>query len=537
MERLIKDASELKDIQQELGITVDASSMSFDNIVNAISVMQSKLDIAGTSTEEATTTIQGSWTMTAAAWQNLITGFADGEADLETLTQNFVDSLIGYTDESGNQVKGLIDNIVPATSTAIKSIGTVLGKLIERLAIELPSIIEQTLPDILTAAVNALMGIVKAVPKIIRPLLTALKSAINEICKQLPDLLDTIIEFIENDFPMVIDAVIDLVLTLIERITEPDILGKLIESGIKGIIALNEGLMQGLPKIIESLPKIVNNIVNSLAQNTPLMIQAGIELFVSLVKNLPAIIAGIIKSIPDIIQAILTSFFPLGGQLGNIFSGAWESIKSIFNPEMVGRFFGQVWSGIQNAFSHVTDFFKNAFSAAWDAVKNVFAPVGEMFSNIGRSIVNALSSVINNIIKGINEVVAIPFRGINYVLSSLRDVKIFDWYPFDWISEIPIPQLPTIPKLAQGGVLKRGQMALLEGEGDEAVIPLSQNTEWIEKVANSLKEKEEPQQVNYYFSFNIDHMAANSRDDVEKLAYTIMDIISQNTVRRGAARA
>ena len=57
MERLIKDASKMKDVQKELGVEVDASSMSFGNIVNAISVMQKSMDIAGTTSKEASTTM------------------------------------------------------------------------------------------------------------------------------------------------------------------------------------------------------------------------------------------------------------------------------------------------------------------------------------------------------------------------------------------------------------------------------------------------------------------------------------------------
>ena len=72
MERLIQDAANMKDVQAELGITVDASSMSFGNIVNAISVMQSSLGIAGTTSKEASTTIQGSVNSMKAAWQNLL---------------------------------------------------------------------------------------------------------------------------------------------------------------------------------------------------------------------------------------------------------------------------------------------------------------------------------------------------------------------------------------------------------------------------------------------------------------------------------
>ncbi len=77
LQRLIKDTSEMTDIQEKLGITVDSSSLSFDNIVNAISVMQEKLGISGNAAREASNTVQGSANSMKAAWDNLMIGLAD----------------------------------------------------------------------------------------------------------------------------------------------------------------------------------------------------------------------------------------------------------------------------------------------------------------------------------------------------------------------------------------------------------------------------------------------------------------------------
>lgn len=42
------------------------------------------------------------------------------------------------------------------------------------------------------------------------------------------------------------------------------------------------------------------------------------------------------------------------------------------------------------------------------------------------------------------------------------------------------------PKMATGGVLKRGQVGLLEGSGAEAVVPLERNKAWISRVAQDM---------------------------------------------------
>lgn len=120
LERLISDAAKMTDTQKKLGVTVDSSSTSFDNIINAISVMQSELGIAGATQEEAASTIEGSVNSMGAAWANLVTSFSTNKDDflsnVDDLTQKFVDSVgIAAT------------NVIPAVGRMIVGIGEALA--------------------------------------------------------------------------------------------------------------------------------------------------------------------------------------------------------------------------------------------------------------------------------------------------------------------------------------------------------------------------------------------------------------------------
>ena len=84
MERLIKDSSKMKDIQKELNVTVKDGDLSFGNIVNAISVMQKKLEITGTTAKEAEATISGSISSLKAAWDNFLNGSGNFEQVVES---------------------------------------------------------------------------------------------------------------------------------------------------------------------------------------------------------------------------------------------------------------------------------------------------------------------------------------------------------------------------------------------------------------------------------------------------------------------
>ena len=47
----------------------------------------------------------------------------------------------------------------------------------------------------------------------------------------------------------------------------------------------------------------------------------------------------------------------------------------------------------------------------------------------------------------------------------------------------------SFPRLEKGGILKKGQVGLLEGSGDEAVVPLDKNKHWIKAVASEMKDQ------------------------------------------------
>lgn len=83
MQRLVKDA-------HAVNSAVDESSLSFDNIVLAIHTMQEQMQIAGTTSREAATTIEGSCNMAKAAWENWMTELGKDDADMGKLTEELV---------------------------------------------------------------------------------------------------------------------------------------------------------------------------------------------------------------------------------------------------------------------------------------------------------------------------------------------------------------------------------------------------------------------------------------------------------------
>ena len=200
--------------------------------------------------------------------------------------------------------------------------------------------------------------------------------------------------------------------------------------------------------------------------------------------------------------------------VSKFFTGMWDGLKSGAT---------KAWDGIKAVFTPITKWFKEKFTAAWTAVKNVFSTGGKIFDGIKDGITSAFKNVVNAIIKGINKVIAVPFNAINDMLESIREVNIAGVKPFeDLITRFSVPQIPT---LQSGGVLAKGQVGLLEGNGAEAVVPLENNKMWIAKTARDLRNALEAEGVlvggrmtapvtNYNFTQNNTSPKALSRLEI-----------------------
>ena len=126
MARLIKNAASYKDIQDELNISVKDGDMSFGNIVNAISVVQKKLGITGTTALEASKTFTGSFEAMKAAAQNVLGKIAIGE-NVTPALQSLLETTKTF----------LFGNFLPMIGNILSGLGVVLTEGLSSLASQL----------------------------------------------------------------------------------------------------------------------------------------------------------------------------------------------------------------------------------------------------------------------------------------------------------------------------------------------------------------------------------------------------------------
>ncbi len=112
-------------------------------------------------------------------------------------------------------------------------------------------------------------------------------------------------------------------------------------------------------------------------------------------------------------------------------------------------------------------------------IKDVFGTIGEWFADTFGGVWDTIKGFINLITSGMNVLI----RGFNKVKFDVPD-----WVPAIGGKTLGF-NIPQIPKLARGGIVDKPTTALIGEAGAEAVVPLENNTGWVDKMATMLDAK------------------------------------------------
>ena len=338
MQRLLEDAEKLS------GVKYDISSYS--DIIDAIHVIQTEMDITGTTAKEAEATISGSIGMLKSSFQNLITGLGDADADIDKLCDNVV-----------NSFNSVVKNITPVVRNLAKTVPNALEGILDAIAPLLPELLEMgvglfeallsgftsVLPELMNTAASLVttlvQGIIEALPLVVEAAAQFVTTLVQGIAEALPTLI-----------PAAVETVTTIVSTLIENIP------LLIDAALQLIQGLAEGVLEAIPVLLEALPELIESLVTTLLDAIPQIIETGVKLLTALITNLPQIIAEIVRAMPQIITGIVNALGEGVSQVAevgaNLVRGLWDGIQSLAGWlwDKVSGWISSIWDGI-------TDFF------------------------------------------------------------------------------------------------------------------------------------------------------------------------------------
>lgn len=243
---------------------------------------------------------------------------------------------------------------------------------------------------------------------------------------------------------------------------------------------------EGIKTFFSAIWDAIKNIVSAVWS----AIKTTFSTILESIKNTVTTVFNAIKStITTIINAVSTTISTVLNSIKTTFSTILNSIKTtvntIFNAikSTITTIMGTIQSGISTALSSI----KTTWSNMWESMKTTVI-------NIFNGIWSSIKGVINSIIGGIEKMANGVINGINGMIRALNNLS-FD-VP-DWVPEIggktfgfnisTIGNI-SIPRLAKGGVVDQATIAMVGEAGQEAVVPLENNTGWMDKVAARIGE-------------------------------------------------
>ncbi len=348
MERLLSDAEKIS------GIKYDISNLS--DVYNAIHVIQEELDITGTTSKEASSTISGSLSSMKSAWSNLLTGIADENADFDTLINNMVDSIMTFG-----------DNILPRVKTTLNGLSKLIKDLLPKIAEEIPGLLQDLLPSLIDGCINLISSLSNSLPSLIPVLMNGIVQAFTGITDILPEILDSlikatvlIIQSLAEQMPVLIPKIIDAILEMIPVLI--DNLPLFIKAGYQLITGILQGIIQSYPILLSYIPKICKSIIDYFKQLPGLMLDVGKNLVKGLWNGINNVKDWLFDKIKGFKDAILKKFKNLFGI---------HSPSTLFRDEIGSYLAKGLGVGFVNEMDKIAVDMKNAIPTDFNITPNV----------------------------------------------------------------------------------------------------------------------------------------------------------------------
>lgn len=179
----------------------------------------------------------------------------------------------------------------------------------------------------------------------------------------------------------------------------------------------------------------------------------------------------------DGVQAIKEKFQQIGQAITDFKDGCKErmdNIKSGFTET-----FQNVSNKMVNFRQTVKDSMTNIKNSVSEMFTNLKQKTGDFFDNIKEKVSTKTKSILNKyVVSPINKLIGWVNSKLHFSYSGLKILGKQVIPSFN----VRLANLKSIPQLAKGGVVDSPTLAMIGERGKEAVVPLENNTEWMNKL-------------------------------------------------------
>lgn len=328
---------------------------------------------------------------------------AAGSISAEELTQ-----AVNHATDAGGKFAGGMEaaskTVAGLTSTLQDNVNAMLGELMQpvsdaMLSTLLPTAIDAV--DQLTTAfedegidgfsrvagdliASLSAQLVSYAPQAIPAALAFIGALVTGLLLATPDLTGTAIELvgalllgIADQLPGIITAAMSALLGIVGKITSPESITLLIQAAMQLMLALARGLIAAIPQLIDAVPGIITNLVESFYAMLPEIIGVGIEIVIALASGLVSNAGHITAAVPRLVETIVRGFLAA-------VKSYWDIGKSIVDGIRQGitEQWQRLKSDVSNLFTGLVSWIKNLLGI--HSPSRVFADIGQnMAAGIG----------------------------------------------------------------------------------------------------------------------------------------------------------
>lgn len=359
MQRLIKDAAAVSD-------SVDAESLSFDNIVQAIHVTQEQMGIMGTTNKEASTTFSGSLGAMKASWDNFLAGLMmngkDG-VDMNTYLQPLIDSIGTF----------VFNNLIPA-----------VGRFVAAVFEAVPGLLEIGLNSISESISEAFDGIIDA---------ETVKIAIESIA-------GAFAAFAATEAVIALPGLIDAISAAITGLSLNPV--SLAIAAIAGIIIALTQLWNSNEQFRDFVTSTWNAIMSFLSNLWASISSTAINTW----NGISSSISGVVNKISSVISTVFNT-------VKSVITNVWDGIKNTTTS---------VWNGIKSAIETPLNKAKNIVKSVIDTIKGFFNfNISWPHIPMPHFSITPRGWGVGDLLKG-----SIPKLGISWYAKAMNEPRILD---------------------------------------------------------------------------------------------------------------
>lgn len=228
---------------------------------------------------------------------------------------------------------------------------------------------------------------------------------------------------------------------------------------------------------------LIEDVWKHVAPFFQVLVEVIKQYFYDLQLKLELIWAVISEAVKFVVQVIASAF-----------ELCWTFIKAKWDKAIA--FFQAIWDSLKLGVGIVVDVFSGKWGSAFDKVKQLLNTWVEYFKKrieIIKDVVKGVGTFFGDVIKGaLNGIIGIAEKAVNAIIKRINKLS---WTVPDWVPAIGGQKWGfnfkeiSIPRLAEGGIATRSTIANIGEAGTEAILPLENNTEWMDTLASKIAER------------------------------------------------